>query len=78
MLIIWMQYLTFSLGIVIMDLIGALWDDPIQDGRGKATKVVTYDIQDYRKNSDVTPVKDTYTLDPVRLSPGGVPKTKKP
>ena len=46
-----------------MNLIDAPWDDPIQDDRGKETKVVTYDIQDYQKNSDVTPVKDTDTLD---------------
>ena len=68
----------YSIKPVITNLVDAPWDDPIQDGIGKATKVVTYDIQDLQKNSNVTPVKDTDTLDLVRLSPGGVPKTKKP
>ena len=64
---------------VITNLVVSSRDDPIQDDRGKATKVMTYDIQDFRKNSDVTPVKDSGTLDPVETqSPRGVPKSKKP
>ena len=66
------------MGFVITNLVDALWDDPIQDGRGKATKVVTYDIQDFQKNSDVTPVKDTDTLDLVRLSPGASLRPRNP
>ena len=31
---------------VITNLVVAPWGDPIQDGRGKETKVATYDIQD--------------------------------
>ena len=62
-----------------MNLVVAPWDDPIQDNRGKETKAATYDIQDFRKNSDVTPVKDIGTSDPVKTqNPGGVPMTKKP
>ena len=64
---------------VITDLVVAPWDDPIQDDRGKATKVATYDIQDFWKNSDVTLVKDTDTSDSVKtLSPRGIPITKIP
>ena len=62
-----------------MNLVVAPWDDPIQDGRGKEAKFMTYDIQYLRKNFDVTPIKDIGTLDPVKTqSPGGVPVTKKP
>ena len=46
-----------------MNLVDAPWDDPIQDDRGKETKFVTYDIQDFQKNLDVTPVEDIDTLD---------------
>ena len=58
---------------VIVNLVVAPWDDPIQDDRGKAAKVMTYDIQDFRKNSDVTPFKDTGTLDQWEHKPGGHP-----
>ena len=51
---------------VITNLVDAPWDDPIQDEKEKETKFMTYDIQDFRKNPDVTPVKDTDTLDPVK------------
>ena len=62
---------------VITDLVVAPWGNPIQDGRGKATKVATYDIQDLWKNSDVTLVKDIDALDLVQiLSQGGIPITK--
>ena len=46
-----------------MNLVVAPWGDPIQDGRGKETKVETYDIQNLWKKSDVTPVEDTDTSD---------------
>ena len=62
-----------------MNLVVSPWGDPIQDGKRKETKVVTYNIQDFWKNSDVTPVKDTNTLDPSNTqSRGGFPMTKKP
>ena len=51
---------------VIMNLVDAPWNDHVQNDRGKETKVVTYDIQDFRKNSNVTPVEDTGTLDPMQ------------
>ena len=64
---------------VIMNLVAAPWGDPIQYGRGKATKVAAYNIQDLWKNLDVTPVKDIDTSDLVKIqTPGGVPMTKKP
>ena len=63
----------FSLMIVITNLVVAPWDDPIQDGGGKATKVVTYDIQDFQKDLDVTPIKDTSTLDQWQHKPRGCP-----
>ena len=59
---------------VITNLVDAPWGDPIQEGKGKASKVMTYDIQDFWKNSNVTPVRDIGTSDLVKThSPGGRP-----
>ena len=32
---------------------------------------MTYDIQDFRKNPDATPIKDIDTLDPMKYKPNG-------
>ena len=43
----------------------------------KKTKIVSYDLQDFWKNSDVTPVKDTDTLDQWEHKPRGRPYDQK-